>query len=233
MKLSKYLFFLFTSLALLALNIEYCESLTYLEKGNEWTLTQYNKRGKETGHVSYKVLDKRTTSEGIEWDIQSKMLDDKDNEMTDVTATVVCDGKAIRMDMSQMIPPQTLEGLSTMDLEIEAGDVVYPFNIAENMELPDAEVVIRASSGGVQLMEITSIVKDRKVTQKETITTPAGEFEAFKIEQTAVVRNRIMSRESKSIDWYCPKIGVVRSEFFDRRGRPDGHSEITAFTKGN
>jgi hypothetical protein len=226
--------FSFSALAvvLLSLNIDYCESLTYLDKGNKWTLTQFDKKGKETGHTYYHVLDKRNTENGIEWDIETKMADEKDNEMTNVVATAICDGKAIRMDMSQMIPPQTMEGLSSMELEIEAGDVVYPFNLSENTELPDAEITIRASSGGVQLMELTTIVKDRKVEKKETITTPAGDFEAFKITQTTEVKNRILSRETKSIDWYCPKIGVVRSEYFNKRGKPDGHSEITSFTKG-
>jgi hypothetical protein len=233
MKANKFLLLTLAFLLFMSFNKDNCDTLTYLQKGNEWTLTQFDKKGKETGRVTYIVLDKRTTSDGVEWDIQSKMLDNKDNEMSDITATASCDGKAIRMDMSQMMPPQTLEGLSHMDLEIEADDIVYPFNIAENMELPDAKVTIRVSSGGLQIMEMTSIIKDRKVVQKETITTGAGDFEAYKLEQTVVVKNRIMSSESKSIDWYCPNIGVVRSEFFDKKGRPDGYSELTAFTKAN
>jgi hypothetical protein len=218
--------------ALLSLNIEYCESLSYLEKGNAWTLTQYDKKGKETGHVYYSVLAKRNTEIGIEWDIQTKVADDKDKEMSDVTATILCDGKSIKMDMNQMIPPETMESLSSMDLEIDAGEVIYPFNLSENTDLPDAQVTIRASSGGVQIMEFTTIVKDRKIEKKETISTPAGDFEAFKITQTTEVKNQILSIETKSIDWYCPKIGVVRSEFFNRKGKPDGHSEITSFIKG-
>lgn len=218
--------------ALLSLNIEYCESLSYLEKGNAWTLTQYDKKGKETGHVYYTVLDKRNTEIGIEWDIQTKVADDKDKEMSDVTATILCDGKSIKMDMNQMIPPETMESLSSMDLEIDAGEVIYPFNLSEITDLPDAQVTIRASSGGVQIMEFTTIVKDRKIEKKETISTPAGDFEAFKITQTTEVKNQILSIETKSIDWYCPKIGVVRSEFFNRKGKPDGHSEITSFIKG-
>ena len=232
MKRIRFLTVLLLGTLFLSLNLEYCESLTYLNKGNKWTLTNYNKRGKEESHIHYHVLDKRNTDSGIEWDIQTKTTDEKDEEWSDVTATAICDGKSIRMDMSQMLPPETMEGLAGMDLEIDAEDVVYPINMNENTDLPDAEVTVRASSGGIQLMEFTSIIKDRKIEKKETISTPAGDFEAFKITQTVVFKNRILSRESKSIDWYCPKIGVVRSEYFNRRGKPDGYSEITSFTKG-
>jgi hypothetical protein len=211
---------------------DYCDSLSYLEKGNKWTLTNYNKKGKVEGHVNYSVLDKRNTDGVIEWDLRTKMEDDKGEELNDITTTVTCDGNAVQMDMSQMIPQETMEGLASMDLEIEADDVVYPFQLKENTELPQAQVTLRASTGGVQVMEITTIIKDRKVEKMETISTQAGDFEAFKITQTTEVKNSFISRESKSIDWYCPKIGVVRSEYYDKKGKLDGYSEITSFTKG-
>lgn len=232
MKTLHLLSFLVLSLFLLSLETDYCDTLTYLEKGNKWTLTNYDKKGKVEGHVHYHVLDKRETEKGIEWDLQTKMADDKGEEITDVTTTAICDGNSIQMDMSQMIPPETMEGLSGMELEIEADDIIYPFQLKENAELPQAQVIIRASTNGIQMMEMTTIIKDRKVEKKETLSTPAGDFEVFKITQTTEVKNKFISRETKSIDWYCPKIGVVRSEYYDKKGKLDGYSEITSFTKG-
>lgn len=208
-----------------------CDDYGHLEEGNSWTLTQYNKRGKETGATDYKVLSKKTVDGNVEWEIQTVIKDKKDEEMSDVTATAICDGETIRLDMSQFMNSTAMESMEGMNMEIDAGEVIYPFEMTEETDLPDASITIKAKSGGMTLVEIKTTVFDRKVLGLEEITTPAGTFQAYKISQSTRVENRILNMETSSIDWYVPGFTVVRSEYFNKRGKEDGYSEITEFIK--
>lgn len=210
-----------------------CGEMDYLAKGNSWVLTQYNKGGKVTGHTDYTILDERTVDGNKEWDIKTVIKDKKDEELSSVTATAICDGEKILLDFSQIMQSSAaMESMEGMETEIEGDDIGYPFDMEEGMELEDVSVSIKASSGGVQLVKVDTKITDRMVEAKETITTPAGEFETFKITQTSEVKMGFISSETSSIDWYAPGFGIVKSEYYNKRGKLTGSSEVTKFTKG-
>lgn len=210
-----------------------CGQMDYLAKGNSWVLTQYNKRGKVTGHTDYTILDERTVDGNREWDIKTVMKDKKDEELSSATATAICDGEKILLDFQQVMQSTAaMESMEGMETEIEGDNIGYPFDMEVGMELEDVSVSIKAKSGGVQLVKVDTKIKDRLVEAKETITTPAGDFDAFKIVQTSVVEMGIIKTETSSIDWYAPGFGIVKSEYYNKRGKLSGSSEITSFTKG-
>ena len=70
-------------------------------------------------------------------------------------------------------------------------------------------------------------IKDRKVVGKETVTTAAGTFECFKVEQTTEMDMGFVKREMKGVSFIAEGIGVVRSESFDKNGDLESYSEIT------
>lgn len=213
--------------------IQDCGQMDYLAKGNSWVLTQYNKLSKVTGHTDYTILDERTVDGNREWDIKTVMKDKKEEELSSATATAICDGEKIMLDFQQVMQSTAaMESMEGMETEIEGDDIGYPFDMKEGMELEDVSVSIKASSGGVQLVKVDTKIKDRIIEAKETITTPAGEFETFKIVQTSVVEMGFIKSETSSIDWYAPGFGIVKSEYYNKRGKLTGSSEITKFTKG-
>ena len=87
-----------------------------------------------------------------------------------------------------------------------------PAELAVGMTLPDYDV-------SVKVMFVTTKMncKDRKVTARETVTTPAGSFDCFVVEEKTTVRTMMVNEKSNSKTWYARGIGMVRQEMWDRK----------------
>ena len=81
----------------------------------------------------------------------------------------------------------------------------------------------------------TTTISNRKVEAKESITTAAGTFEAFKISYNTKVESTIMgmtrSFESSSNEWIAEGVGMVKVQSFDKKGKKQGTTELTSFKK--
>ena len=84
--------------------------------------------------------------------------------------------------------------------------------LSVGMELPDYDV-------SVKVMFVTTKMncKDRKVTARETVTTPAGSFDCFVVEEKTTVKTMMVNEKSNSKTWYARGIGMVRQEMWDRK----------------
>jgi hypothetical protein len=71
---------------------------------------------------------------------------------------------------------------------------------------------------------MTMVVKvyDRKVEAVEDVTTPAGTFSCYKLSYT-VESKTMFTIIAKSTDWIAKRVGVVRSESFDKNGKLTGY----------
>ena len=86
-----------------------------------------------------------------------------------------------------------------------------PAELAVGMELPDYDVSIK-----VMFVTTKMNCKDRKVTARETVTTPAGSFDCFVVEEKTTVRTMMVNEKSNSKTWYARGIGMVRQEMWNR-----------------
>ena len=75
-------------------------------------------------------------------------------------------------------------------------------------------------------MKIKMDIIDRKVEAMETITTPAGTFETYKITSKSIMKNQMgisMTFEFDNVEWLAKEVGVVKSESF-RKGKSNGYT---------
>ncbi|RME05463.1 MAG: hypothetical protein D6816_08830, partial [Bacteroidetes bacterium] len=149
-----------------------------------YELTNYDKKGKVTGINRHTISEVVPTANGYKAAVSVDVLDDKEKELTKTSFEFECDGDVLRLDMSAMMDPSVNESLQGMEVELSGDALQIPSKLSPGMELPDAELEIKAMSGGVKIMTIRQSVTDRKVEGTETVTTPAGTFECIKITQT-------------------------------------------------
>ncbi|MEQ9168598.1 MAG: hypothetical protein RLO12_20235, partial [Fulvivirga sp.] len=94
--------------------------------------------------------------------------------------------------------------------------------LSVGMSLNDASLKM---SGSIPFKMEVNIV-NRKVEGKESITTPAGTFECYKITYTINTKS-IMSMETTGADWIAKEIGMVKSENYNKNGKLQGYSLLT------
>ena len=87
-----------------------------------------------------------------------------------------------------------------------------PADIYEGMELPDYSIEIK-------IMFITSKMgcKDRKVIGRESVTTPAGTFDCYVIEETMTAKAMMVNEKTRQVSWYARGVGLVKQQTFDKK----------------
>ncbi len=80
-------------------------------------------------------------------------------------------------------------------------------------------------------MNMNVIIENRKVEAKETITTPAGTFECYKISSEISSKVAFVNQKFKSVDWFAKGVGMVRTETYDKKGKLESYALLTKFEK--
>lgn len=75
-------------------------------------------------------------------------------------------------------------------------------------------------------MEMNMRIFDRKVEGTESVTTPAGTFNCFKLSQSVEMK-MMFSVSAKSIEFYSKEFGMVRSESYDSKGKLTGYTVLS------
>jgi len=106
------------------------------------------------------------------------------------------------------------KGIATKDLMVKGCVVFVPSDIRAGENLPDRSLSIKIGSigGTVELTE-------RKVLGMESVTVPAGTFNAAKVQEKQKTRVAIITEEVTIITWMVKDIGCVRQETYNSKGR--------------
>ena len=225
---------LFTSLFLIfsfSIFAQECMSADYLKKGTKWEMTNYNKKGKKSGLVQYEVLNTNHTGSKNAWEIQVETFDKKDESLNKGSTEIVCEDGVYKMDMSQMIPSETLESLNSMEVEMEGTMINFPTSENLEFELEDGYINIAAATSGMVVMSIKISTINRKIEGLETVETEAGTFQCLKITQDTKMENKIISRTYSSVSWFLTGFGVVKNESYDHKGKFMGSSILSSLTR--
>ncbi len=208
-----------------------CEAFVPVEEGTKWELSHYSPKDKITGYTRYELLKKTTNASTTKFLIRSVSLDKKNKETFNTEYEAVCDNGQFEFDMSFMLQGGMMDAYQGMDLDVNASKLMMPsMNDPVGKSLGDGTITISFGQAGMSIMNFSIECKDRKIDAKETIETTAGKFESIKISQN-VVMNTIIKMQFKTVEWFAPNVGMIRSESYDKNGKPNGYSVLSKLTK--
>lgn len=215
-----------------------CGSTLLFKKGIVIEATTYDGNGKAVGWQSSEVMRVYKENDELVSEVNMKTTDAQGKEDKAIKAEYRCDGKNFVMDMNFL-------RTAASGTSVKASGLFFPLNIKVGETLPDASHTINIASGGNN-MKIISEIKNRKVEAKESITIPAGVFEAYKIsaiidattemdgmsEEMKKSRQEIKKRmgETRFIIWYTPELTILKMEMY-MGGKMQSRTEVTKITK--
>ncbi len=207
-----------------------CNNYYVVEQGSAWTYETHDANGKRTGknEQTVKAFEKR--GNGFTATIASIAYNDKGKELTKGELKMRCDNGIISIDMRKFIPEEQLKALSSYDLKITGDNIETPSNLSVGQTLRDGTITVTVE-GAPMPMKMTVSVTNRKVEGKETITTPAGTFECYKISSktsTEMQMGMNMTFDFSGTEWITARTGMVKSESFDKNGKLTGYVVLTA-----
>lgn len=218
------LFMLVTSIVISQTN---CSKFYPLNEGTKFQVTVTDKKDKTSAIIDYNVVNVKNVGNDKVGTINSKMTDKKGKTITDTSFDVSCNGEVVSIDFKSMMNPQTLEQFGNMDYEITGTNMDFPNDLSVGQTLPDSNMDMKINMGGIN-MNMEMAITDRKVIGKETITTTAGSFDCFVITYITDLKMGV-SQQSTSKQWIAEKVGMVKSENYDKRGNITSRSLLSKF----
>lgn len=213
MKNLKLLLFSVAALVAFAFTPDGCENLIFFKEGTKTTLSHYNDDGKPTGatKTTYKNVAKSggkvtVTATNENYDKKGKLSTSSDWAMR-------CENGVLSIDLKSMMPQQQADAYKDFDLKVEGLEKEFPSNLAVGSSLKDANVKFTVSAKGgtpMPMMNMSVTITNRKVEAKESITTPAGTFECYKITEDVETKT-LFKIKYKTAYWFSMEAGIVKT----------------------
>jgi hypothetical protein len=143
---------------------------------------------------------------------------------------MTCSNGVLVMDMRKFIPQEQQQAFSSYEMKIEAENLELPSKLTPGQSLKNGSITMTAI-GSPLPMTLSVAITDRKVAGKESITTPAGTFDCYKITSKTTTQTKMgmnITFEFSTTEWIAEKIGMVKSESVDKNGKSAGYTILVS-----
>lgn len=190
-----------------------------------------SKRNFRIKYVSYDSKDRRQYSEIwqlvgksksdglIQYNIESEITTRKQNTFYQYFRLVSKDSTFF-VGSERYLDPIKLDAYQKMVIKISSDSVAIPVSPIIGQMLPEASCEASILRGtGTVLMSMNVLLINRKVDAMENISTPAGNFNCFKISTNKITYGGINKNKTKIFEWYAINVGLVRMEEYHSKGK--------------
>lgn len=210
-----------------------CNPYYSLKKGVSYELETYSSKDKKTGRIVNQVADFSSSSNEYEATINSTTFDKKDKEVNSGNYKIFCKNGAVQLDMKSLFPTESLAAYENMDIVFSGEHLDLPpqLNIGDKLKDGSIKGEVKDKESGSTFSTFDFNITDRTVEGKETVTTPAGTFDCFKVTYNMNMVTNMMGvnipMNFKGIDFITEEVGVVKSENYNKNGKLNGYTLLT------
>jgi len=180
-------------------------------------------KGKVSNYTLQTIRKVEGTSNNFIISYVGQSLDKNRKPVSDleVPFTITITNGVVEWDMKTFAAPGT-EGF----IEIEGDKLRIPPTLSPGDKLDDVKFTMTLNMGLKIRTEIS--LTDQQCLVIEDVTVPAGMFKCHKITQTAAFTVMRKTTTTKTISWYAPDIGTVKTETYDAKGKLLSSTELHA-----
>ncbi|MDQ3395151.1 MAG: hypothetical protein M3512_13690 [Bacteroidota bacterium] len=196
-------------------------------------MESFNSKNKKIGKIVNHIKSLSKSADSYEALIDTQTFDEKNKLQTSGEYTISCNNGIVSLDLKSLIPQESLKAYDNMDLTFVGDHLEMPsnFNIGDKLKEGNLTCEVRDKESGKLFSTLNLVISDRIVEAKETVTTPSGTYDCFKISYNLLMNNNMMGinipMKMKGIDYLTEKEGVVRSESFNKNGKLMGYTLLT------
>lgn len=193
-----------------------CAHYLFLQKNKTIEMTIYNKKGEVSAKQVYQVSDVSTSGGVAKGSLSTEMFDKNGKSMARSNSTVQCNGGVMMVNMKMMLPQQQASQFK-MEAKAETDNMFleYPAKMAAGDALKDGNMTMEMNTSGLP-STATIVITDRKVEGRESVTTPAGTWDAYKITYKGKMTMKMgpipVNTNLDGTEWFVPDFGIVKTE---------------------
>jgi len=212
-----------------------CNGFYFFTDNAEVVMTVYDKKGAEGGKLTYKISGVNKSGNNATADFTSEFVDEKGKSLSKGSGKLKCTGGILYVDAKVSVPQTSMAAYKDMDVKGEESFVEYPSSMSAGQSLKDVNFSMEVHNKGSLFSTITLTQDNRKVIGKETISSPAGTWECWKISYDAQFKATMMGIgipiNMKTTEWFAPGFGLVKTESYSKNGKLMGSTLITSVKK--
>ena len=168
-----------------------CLGLTF-KPGMTYELLSYSAKDKPNGRMLYTVKDVRREGAATIIELEFQMTDEKGKSQVNPSMVkYTCTGTEMIADLSGMMNASA-GSLKNSEVRMKTNQLAYPAKLVSNVKLPDGLMESELYTDGNKMMDMTISMANRQVGNQESITVPAGTYNAWKISSDSEMKNRVM-----------------------------------------
>lgn len=213
------LLFLVSTLALQA----QCNSFFPMKENVKYQYDHFDKKEKLSLRTIQWFKDVQGSGNTMNATMVQEMIDVKKDDLIGSSESAwKCDDGTLHFEINNMSfagQPQANMGGSGMTMDVTGDQMDIPNNFKVGETLKDLTYQIKMAVNGMTMMNKSFDVKNRKVEAKESVTTPAGNYDCFKVSFTTTSEGGIGSGTIKTLIWYAKGVGMVKSENYDKNNK--------------
>ncbi|NOX86397.1 MAG: hypothetical protein GXO86_10620 [Chlorobi bacterium] len=199
-------------------------------EGTTLTYANYNKKGKQASTTTTRVTKVETKGDELFYHVHQLISTGKKKDDMESDLVFKCIGNEFIIDMQSVMNPEQMEAYKDGTITVTSNKMAIPGDLEPGMDLEDGELKMVVHMEPMTI-NISARAFYRKVEAKEEITVPAGTFTAYKIKGYMETKFAFMRFAYKSVDWYVPDLGIVRSESYDNKDKLLGYTELIKIEK--
>jgi len=222
----KKMFFLSASFLALAFLIQAQDCTYYFPatKDATYETKSYNAKDKLTGSTKVTVLEKS----GNAVKFHCEVFDDKGKQLSKGDYEVTCENGEFKIDMNQYLKGVDPTAYQGMEVKMDSKQMTIPSKLQAGQKLNDGEISMKVSNQFMTILNMVTKITNRKVESFQDMTVPAGTYKCAKLTYD-VESKAIVNAKSKGVEYIAEKVGVVRSESYDEKGKLTSYSVMTSF----
>lgn len=200
--------------------------------GMAYEMSTYNAKDKLTGKVAYRIESVKQEGGSTLVDVSTQSEDEKGKKQPAYTIRYTCTGNELVADLSGMAQSMQNAGMKDMDMRLKTNRLVYPATLSTGLKLPDGQLEADMLNNGSTMMTMNMTMTNRVVGEKESITTPAGTFNAFKISSDMNLENRAMGipirATMRTVSYRTnDQLLDIRTETYNKNGKLMGYTLLS------
>ncbi|HEU4471143.1 MAG TPA: hypothetical protein VFR58_08675 [Flavisolibacter sp.] len=213
-----------------------CGNYFYLTNNGQVQMKVYDKKGKESGTQTWKITDVKKDGKAVVSTVNASFTDEKGKELTKSSGSYRCENGMLKADVRMSMPQEQMQAYKDAEGQVETVYLEYPAKLTTGQSLNDADFTMNLQmKNGVGTTKVSFKEVNRKVGNKESITTPAGTWEAYIITYDATFRTEIggigIPFQLSGKEWFVPQLGIVKTETYNKNGKLIGSSVLSSITK--
>lgn len=220
-----------------SINAQDCSGYYYLTNSTV-EMTTYGKKAKESGKLTYTISGVNKSGSTTTANFVSEMKDEKGKTISKGAGKYKCVGGNLFIDAKVAMPQEQMGAYKDMDVKADDAFIEYPSSLSDGLALKDADFKMDIINKGAVFSTTTLEQTNRKVAGRESITTPAGTWNCWKISYDGRFKATIGGPSGigipvnfKSTEWFAPGFGIVKTETYNKNGKLVGSTLVTAVKK--